>query len=100
MRECCLRGEGVRRRPEDRVLLWEIVLCIVDDFGRANLESFCSRNSRLVGSSGVYGRLFAGLRLCRAKLVRNLWRRIRRLVELPQLAIPSAHLPRKYFQGH
>ena len=45
MRDGFLVGEGVRRRPEELVLLLESVSCV--DSRRMNFESFCSRNSKL-----------------------------------------------------
>ena len=38
-RECFFRGDGVMRRFEERVLLCEIELCVLD-LWRLNFESF------------------------------------------------------------
>jgi hypothetical protein len=47
MRDGVFVGEGVRRRPEDWVLLWERDGWVVE-VRKTNLESFCSRNSAIV----------------------------------------------------
>jgi hypothetical protein len=60
MRDPFLLGEGVRRRPEDWVLLLDMEDCVVE-VRRTNLESLCSRNSTCqIGFGGTVPKTVLG----------------------------------------
>jgi hypothetical protein len=60
MRDPFLLGEGVRRRPEDWVLLLDMEDWVVE-VRRTNLESLCSRNSTCqIGFGGTVPKTVLG----------------------------------------